>query len=147
MSNKSLGNSFERELADKLAEKGFWVHLLQQSHAGQPADIIACIGDVPFLIDCKVCQNDRFPLSRIEENQRTAMHLWDMRGNSNAYFALKLSDGSIYMHHYLSLTDAEDRGVKSIGQWDISHEGVKFETWAKEVIDDVYNSRLQDYDY
>ena len=147
MSNKTLGNSFERELADKLAQHGFWVHLLQQNQAGQPADIIACISDTPFLIDCKVCLNDRFPLTRIEENQHTAMALWDKTGNQYAYFALKLSTGEIYMHHYNGLRYFEENDGKALNRQQIIEGGELFDFWVDNVIDDVYNDRLQDYDY
>mgnify|MGYP002521682390 CR=1 FL=1 len=79
------------------SEHGFWAHNMAQNHAGQPADIIVCKDNFPIIIDCKVCENDTFPISRIEPNQESAMSLWGMCGNSKAYFALKLSDGIIYM--------------------------------------------------
>ena len=47
ISNKKLGNSFEEEFAELLYEHGFWVHLLQQNAAGQPADIIATKNKTP----------------------------------------------------------------------------------------------------
>ena len=74
-SNKALGNAFEREFCEELASKGFWVHNMAQNKDGQPADVIAVIDGYPFLIDCKVCAHDKFPLKRIEENQRNAMEL------------------------------------------------------------------------
>lgn len=99
-SNKQLGTAFERELAKILSDNGFWVHLLRQTEAGQPADMIAVKNCCAFLIDCKVCSNDVFPLSRIEQNQRYAMLKWDKCNETNSLFALKMSDGSIY---FLSL--------------------------------------------
>ena len=90
ISNKKLGNSFEEEFAELLYEHGFWVHLLQQNSAGQPADIIATKNKTPLLIDCKQCTNNRFPLSRIEDNQHSAMDLWRDRGNGEPWFALKV---------------------------------------------------------
>ena len=41
MSNKKIGNDFEKELCEVLAEYGFWVHNFTQNQDGQPADIIA----------------------------------------------------------------------------------------------------------
>ena len=41
MINKKLGNDFEQELCDKLAEYGFWCTNLAMNKSGQPADIIA----------------------------------------------------------------------------------------------------------
>ena len=99
-SNKTIGNSFEAELCVLLAENGFWTHNLAQNQTGQPADVIAVKNDIAYLIDCKVCENDRFPFSRIEDNQESAMTLWEMRGNANCYFALKDSHDEIYMVHF-----------------------------------------------
>ena len=99
-SNKTIGNSFEAELCELLAENGFWAHNLAQNQTGQPADVIAVKNDIAYLIDCKVCENDRFPFSRIEDNQESAMTLWEMRGNANCYFALKDSQENIYMVHF-----------------------------------------------
>lgn len=99
-SNKTIGNSFEAELCELLAENEFWAHNLAQNQTGQPADVIAVKNDIAYLIDCKVCENDRFPFSRIEDNQESSMTLWEMRGNANCYFALKDSNGEIYMVHF-----------------------------------------------
>jgi len=147
VSNKSDGNHFEQELCERLSEKGFWATNLAQGRCGQPADIVACIGDTPFLIDCKVCANDSFPISRIEDNQHMAMTLWEKTGNQNAYFALKLSTGEIYMHHFDSLRYFEENDGKSLSRQAIIDGGYEFEVWVDEVMDDVYNNRLQDYDY
>jgi Holliday junction resolvase len=96
MSNKKLGNDFESEFCEILAEEGFWVHNLAQNSAGQPADVIAAKNGVAYLIDCKVCSNDRFAFSRMEENQIQSMELWRECGNSEGLFALEFSD-DVYM--------------------------------------------------
>lgn len=145
--NKTVGNRFEQELCDLLAAQGFWAHNMAQNHDGQPADVIACINDVPFLIDCKMCANDTFPLSRIEDNQHTAMQLFEDRGNTGAYFALKLSTGEIFMHHFEGLRYFIDNGGKTLNRQQIMEGGDRFEDWVESVIDDVYSDRLQDYDY
>ena len=144
--NKTVGNRFEQELCDLLAAQGFWSHNIAQNHDGQPADVIACINNRPFLIDCKMCANDTFPVSRIEDNQHTAMQLFEDKDNDGVYFALKLSTGEIYMHHYEGLKYFEDNGGKSLTRQQIM-TGDKFEDWVESVIDDVYSDRLQDYDY
>lgn len=95
-SNRKLGNDFETEFCEILAEHGFWVHNFALKKSGQPADVIAVKERLPFLIDCKVCENDRFPFSRIEENQRLSMELWNKCENGQGWFALKTSKG-IYM--------------------------------------------------
>ena len=96
MSNKKLGNSFEAELCEILAEEGYWVHNLAQNSAGQPADVIAVKNGQAFLIDCKVCSTGKFLYSRIEENQELSMQLWDECGNGDGWFALQF-DSDIHM--------------------------------------------------
>ena len=96
MTNKKLGNSFEQELCEKLAEYGFWVHCLTMNKAGQPADIIAVRNKQAHLIDAKVVSSRGFALSRVEENQDLAMDLWNSKGNGQGWFALKVND-EIYM--------------------------------------------------
>ena len=90
-SNRKLGNDFESEFCEILAEHGFWVHNFALKKSGQPADVIAVKNKTASLIDCKVCENDEFPLSRIEENQRLSMELWEDCGNGRGWFALKTS--------------------------------------------------------
>ncbi len=94
-SNKKNGTTFEEEFAQFLYENGFWVHLLTQNAAGQPADIIAVKNGRALLIDCKVCEKDLFRMERIEENQWTSMNFWRQRGNGEGWFALKTSDGTV----------------------------------------------------
>ena len=128
MSNRKLGNDFEREFAIILAANGFWVHRLNQNQAGQPFDIIACKNGYAEAIDCKVCANDKFEFSRIEDNQHSAMRRWADCGNGNGWFALKLSDGDIYMMSYIQaenfqsegffrLTEREIRTLYDLNDW------------------------------
>lgn len=107
MSNKKLGNSFENELCEILAGEGFWCHNLAQNSAGQPADVIAVIDGESFLIDCKVCTLGKFPFSRIEDNQESAMELWHDCGNGLGWFALKFDD-EIFMVDMAAMRDARD---------------------------------------
>lgn len=124
-SNKTIGNHFEAELCDLLAEAGWWAHNLAQNQTGQPADVIAARNNIPVLIDCKVCENNRFVLSRIEDNQEGAMTLWEMTGNAYCYFAMKLSDDSIYMVDFDSLSmpgrgnlnEDEIRTFPTLSEW------------------------------
>lgn len=113
MSNKKLGNAFETEFCEILAEHGFWTHNMAQNAAGQPADVIAVKEGEAYLIDCKVCSQGKFAYNRIEDNQETAMALWCECGNGYGLFALKFDTG-IYMvdreslrscsHHYPAMT-------------------------------------------
>lgn len=112
--NRTIGGRFEEELCELLAAHGWWAHNLAQNQVGQPADVIAVKNDIAVLIDCKVCTNDRFALSRIEGNQEGAMTLWEARGNNHCYFAMKLTDDLIYMVHFDTLNLLDSCGTKSI---------------------------------
>ena len=101
-SNRAVGNAFEQELCDKLFEYGFWAHNLKQNNSGQPADVIAVRNQKAYLIDCKDCSSKGFDLRRIEDNQITAMELWEECGNKKGWFALKVQ-GEIYMASYFTL--------------------------------------------
>ena len=103
MSNRKSGNQFEAELCETLSMYGFWCHNLAQNSAGQPADVIAVRNGRAYLIDCKVCSTDKgFALSRVEENQDLAMHLWNECGNGGGWFAMKLpTDDIIMIPHFI----------------------------------------------
>lgn len=95
-SNRAVGNAFEQELCALLFDEGFWAHNLKQDNAGQPADVIAVRNKVAYLIDCKDCSAKGFDLRRVEDNQVTAMELWEECGNGQGWFALKIN-GSVWM--------------------------------------------------
>ena len=101
MNNRTTGNRFENELCEALSEHGFWVHPMRQDNSGQPADIIAVRNKISYLIDAKVCTNNKFSLSRVEENQDLAMELWKERGNGMGWFALKTDYGTFMLSHYV----------------------------------------------
>lgn len=98
--NKLRGLAFESDLAKILHHEGFWVHQIQQKAAGQPADLIAVRNGRVFLIDAKDCQNDRFVLSRIEQNQHIAMRMFSQKAKTVPVFALRMED-EIYMLSYV----------------------------------------------
>lgn len=108
MSNKKLGNSFEAEFCEILAEHGFWCHNLAQNAAGQPADVLAVKDGDAYLIDCKVCSQGKFQFSRIEDNQELAMELWHDCGNGDGLFALKF-DEDIYIVSLVELRKCRNR--------------------------------------
>ncbi len=112
MSNKTQGNRFEQELCEILAKNGFWAHNMAQNQAGQPADIIAVKENVAYLIDCKLCSSNYFPLSRVECNQETAMSLWQDCGNTFCFFAIKLPSGEIYMLPFEVFIHVKDMGMR-----------------------------------
>lgn len=128
MSNKKLGNDFESELCEMLRHNGFWAYNTVNKASGQPADIIAAKNSISVLIDAKVCSNDEFKLDRIESNQETAAMLYDKCGNSHCYFALKMSDGTVYLCSTLVLLML--RQHKSVlRRTDIEELGILLDEW------------------
>lgn len=130
MSNKALGNAFEQELCDTLAEKGFWVHNLAMNRAGQPADILAVRNKVAHLIDAKVISTTKgFALSRVEDNQDLSMDLWNECGNGQAWFAIKLPTNEVYMLPHI-LVKAYKRVKSTLTFSDIHSLGTPLEKWV-----------------
>ena len=129
--NRSTGNRFEQELSHILAENGFWVHVMQQNKAGQPADIIALRGRFHTLIDCKVCDNGFFAFERIEENQKSAMKMFFRKAGELCYFALRLPDGTIRMVSLERCETLRGRGYKRITAERMSQETWSLEKWLE----------------
>lgn len=129
MNNKTLGNSFETELSNVLFNEGFWTHLLNANRAGQPADIMAVKNKKAYLIDAKVCTNNTFPFSRIEENQDLAMDLWRDSGNGTGWFALLLGT-QIYMISHYVMTAYRDKQY-SLSAKEIMELGIPIGKWVK----------------
>ena len=128
MNNKQAGNNFEREFCEQLARDKFWAHFMGGSKNGQPADIIAVRNEHAYLIDAKDCQNDRFVLSRIEDNQHMAMRYWEMCGNNQGIFALNTSKG-VYMLRYGVVQVLEIAGIKSLNMQAIEQYCTPYEEW------------------
>lgn len=129
--NRSTGGRFEQDLSHALAEAGFWVHVMQQNKAGQPADIIAVRGVFHTLIDCKVCDGGFFSFDRVEDNQRSAMKQFFRKGGQLCYFALKLPDGSVRMVSMSRIDTLIGRGKKRISEADMAKETWLLEDWLE----------------
>lgn len=128
--NRSTGNRFEQELSHMLADAGFWVHVMQQNKAGQPADIIAVKGVYHTLIDCKVCDKGFFSFDRIEENQKMAMRMFQRKCENLCYFALKMADGSMWMISLERIETLKGRGKKRLNMDDLNGgEAWRMENW------------------
>lgn len=125
--NRKIGNTFEAEFCEILYQYGFWAHNLAQNAAGQPADVIAVKDKTAYLIDCKVCTNNKFPLSRIEENQHFAMEFWKMCGNGEGRFALKVEDEIVMIPYYTMKALSYEKSVLNLT--DIREYGAKLERW------------------
>lgn len=130
MSNISEGTKFEQELCQHLSAEGFWVHRLTADAAGQPADVIAVKDGKAVLIDCKVCENNCFNLTRVEPNQEAAMTLWHECGNKHAYFALKMRDGLVFMVSYLTIAKLWNQNTRVLKRRDLAEYGLLIEEWV-----------------
>lgn len=119
MNNKKLGNAFEAEFIKMLSDNGYWATILAQTATGQPFDVIASKNGRFYGFDCKVCTNDRFTLSRIEDNQQMSMSKLARCGTTATYFALKLSDHSVHIIDWVTIENLIKLGKKSIGKRDI----------------------------
>ena len=128
MNNKQAGNEFEREFCEILSKDGFWSHFMGGNRNGQPADIIAVRNEKAYLIDSKDCKNDRFVLSRIEDNQHMAMRKWELCGNNQGLFALNTSKG-IYILTYGMVQILEMVGIKSLNMKSIELYSITYDNW------------------
>lgn len=100
---------------------------MAQNAQGQPFDVLAARNGKSYPIDCKVCEHDKFPLSRIEENQAGAMTLWEETGNGDGWFALKLSNGAIFMIPWYQLRDCEKTTLNAD---EIAAKGMPLAAWV-----------------
>lgn len=128
--NKKEGNEFEREFCDMLAEHGFWALNVPQYKAGQPADIVAAKDGKAYLIDCKVCSRRGFVLSRVEDNQRSAMTLWQECGNGVGWFAVRTMSGEIWMIS-MNIIEVLESQKSTLNHSDLRTFGMPFERWVK----------------
>lgn len=131
MTNRKLGNTFEAEFCEILAAHDFWAHNMAQNSAGQPADVIAAKNEYSTLIDCKVCSVKGFTLSRIEDNQHLAMQMWEDRVGTDCWFALKLSDGEIFMIAYVAMLSYEGKGARCLSEQFIREYGYPLNEWLQ----------------
>jgi Holliday junction resolvase len=90
---KQIGNNTEKEFANMMFKKGWWVYMVPNKINGQPFDIIMAKNDISWFIDVKNVNNkDYFLLSRIEPNQKSSMSSLYKKGNFNIGFAIKFDD-------------------------------------------------------
>ena len=130
MINKKLGNDFEQELCQILADAGYWTHNFANRKNGQPADIIAVKNGKAYLIDAKECTREIFSLKRMEYNQELSMGLWIECGNIERYFALKARN-EVYMVDYTTVMDLIRKGKKQLNLEDMNKYGTRLATWLR----------------
>ena len=120
MNNKMRGTCFERKMCTLLSNEGWWVHFIEPKQSGaQPFDIIAVKNGRALAIDCKTCVNDKFPLSRLEDNQIYAFEKWIRCGNDMPYVAVEYKD-EVYMIPYKYLRD----------NWVVKLEELQWAKWG-----------------
>jgi Holliday junction resolvase len=128
--NRKIGNSFEAEFCELLFKHGFWCHNMAQNSAGQPADVIAVKDQRAYLIDCKVCSKNRFPLERVEENQHFAMETWKICGNGDGWFALKVENEVLMLSHDTLVKLSYEKWALNLKE--IREYGIPLERWLEE---------------
>lgn len=106
---------FQTWVCEELSKRGFWAYETINKPSGQPADVIAVKSNIGHIIECKVTRSNRFPLSRVEDNQITAIEMFEMCGNSESWFAFyfaKHPDNVLFVRANMIL-DLIDSGIKS----------------------------------
>ena len=129
-SNIKSGTDFEKIFCKLAYDRGFWAHRLNANKNGQPADILLTKNNISALIDCKVCEKNVFPFSRIEENQFYAMKAWLKAGNTLAYFALLVCDG-IRIIPFNLIREMIFTGSKQFNLTEIIQYGYTFPEWEE----------------
>lgn len=145
VSNKKTGSDFEKDFADLLASKWFWVHIFQDNKNGQPCDVVAARNGVTYLFDCKNCEKDYFLLSRMEENQYNAMHLFELTGNEKGKFALRFINQSVYLIDYDVIKHLQRKGLKRIDELDCRKYGCDIEDWLANLSESTGDGNADSY--
>ena len=119
--NQERGKDLEQRFMKYLRSLGYWVHFMHPAPDGsQPFDIIACKGCVNtgqavlHAFDCKTLKGKRFPLDRVEDNQRMAFQLLNSKGIHNTYFIIESEENLVHIVPSQSVEQAIQEGRKSI---------------------------------
>lgn len=119
--NQQRGKDLEQRFMKYLSSQGYWVHFMNPAPDGsQPFDIVACQGSgheglaMVCAFDCKTLDGDRFPLSRVEDNQRAAFELLNRKGIHNTYFIVEKEENLVYIIPSQDVEKAIKEGKKSI---------------------------------
>lgn len=132
MSNKKIGNTWEKECLQILGNNGFFATKLQEKSDGAPFDIVATKDNIFFAIESKEIQNNsKFPISRIEPNQRASYNRLSKVNSNNYFFFFKCPDGNFVLH-------ANDVICSELKNIEVKN-GIKLENWLKNMskIDEI----------
>lgn len=120
LNNKRIGTKFEKEFANLLGKKGYFVTMLTpKTHTGvQPFDLIACKNNIVYCFECKTLHSKykRFPLSRIEENQRLSFKRLQQTGNTNYYVIINYNNQEIYKIPFAKI-DFRQKNIELIHEY------------------------------
>lgn len=115
------GTEFEKEFCKILSNKGFWAtRLAKKADGSQPFDVIAAKNSKVQAYECKVIQNYRFDLSRVEDNQMRSHKKWLLMGNYNCFnvaFYVKHTK-EVYIMPMMRIIEAVRSDVPSILVYD-----------------------------
>lgn len=126
MNNKVKGTRFEQEWCDYLTEQGYWVHFIEPKRdLSQPFDVIAIKAGTVSVYDCKTLKDNRFPLDRIEWNQRIAFARIGTVGGVTRQFIVIKNENGIYEIPYLLLMDKLNAEAPSINLKDYESYRIK----------------------
>ena len=132
------GQQFEKDFCELLRHMGYWVLNIPRNASGaQPFDVIAVKGKEVFALDCKVCENNRFPLSRIEDNQWLAFNAIETKSEIACAGIAVLYDGEIFLITNDELGNAARSGKKSVNL------NFKYPLWTENIIDDFLGKKLR----
>ena len=118
--SKKIGSDFENRVCNYLSKQGFWTHFLSPAPDGsQPFDIVALSKEGALAIDCKALERNRFPLSRVEDNQETAFGLLHSLGFYDTYFVIQTGENEAVVANAHYIISEKNKGVKSISVEDL----------------------------
>ena len=113
-----IGTATEKFIAKTLKGLGYWVYNMPLKTSGQPCDLVAIKGNIPWLIDGKHVRDDEvsFPFSRIEPNQLSSMaYAHQFAKIQNIGFAIFFDrTKQLYWFSYQDLIKCQQLGMKSI---------------------------------
>ena len=108
------GTQFETIFTRWLFDKGFWaLNIPKNKFGAQPFDIIAIKDNLVWAIDCKVCEEKRLDLRRVEPNQQSAFKFMQTRTYAKCSF-ICWHKNEIYEVTFDEVDEGLSKGAASI---------------------------------
>ena len=122
MSNKKLGNDWEKECIDILGANDFFATKLQEREMGAPFDIIATKNNIFYAIEAKeILRGTIFDLNRIESNQRSSYKRLLKVNSKKYFFFFKTEEGNFVIDaktiFSLKKKSIDTKSGKNIEEW------------------------------